>query len=91
MSTACILFRKAEEANAIRGEPLGLDRRYNKYWRFVDTEDCTGDPLAGTLVMECHEDGSFRSAPYFLLAIGDGKPIYWQNGVCHLVSSDARA
>ena len=34
----------------------------------MDTEDCTGDPLAGTLVMECHQDGSFRFTTYFARA-----------------------
>ena len=28
-------LRRAEEANAVRAEPLGQDRRYNRYWRFA--------------------------------------------------------
>ena len=54
--------RKAEEANATRGEPLGLDRRHNRYWRLVDPLDCGGDPLAGCLVVECANQGTFRCA-----------------------------
>lgn len=52
--------RKAEEANATRIEPLGLDRRYNKYWRFTDADGCTEDPLAGCLIAESHVDGTLR-------------------------------
>jgi hypothetical protein len=37
------LSRKAEEANAVRAEPLGQDRRYNRYWRFgADNEPGSG-------------------------------------------------
>lgn len=28
-------IRRAEESNAVRAEPLGQDRRYNRYWRFA--------------------------------------------------------
>ena len=52
--------RKAEEANATRGEPLGLDRRYNKYWRFAAGEWDPEDPCTGRLFVESHVDGTFR-------------------------------
>ncbi len=29
------LLRRAEESNAVRTEPLGQDRRYNRYWRLA--------------------------------------------------------
>eukprot|EP00891_Asterochloris_glomerata_P006673 jgi/Astpho2/6673/Aster-x0287 len=38
-------LRRAEEATAVRAEPLGQDRRFNRYWHFVaGGEDC---PAAG--------------------------------------------
>ena len=54
------VHRKAEEANATRAEPLGLDRRHNKYWRFVDANDGREDSFAGRLVVESTSDGSHR-------------------------------
>jgi len=65
----CGECRKAEEANATRGEPLGLDRRHNRYWRLVDPLDCSGDPLAGCLVVECSVQGSFRYVRPSLLRV----------------------
>ena len=57
----CLLaYRRAEELNAARGEPLGQDRRHNKYWRFWLEEHPAGDPGAGRLYIESAEDGSFR-------------------------------
>lgn len=40
--------RRAEEANAVRAEPLGQDRRYNRYWRFA----AGTEPGAGRLFVE---------------------------------------
>lgn len=63
--------RTERESNAVRLEPLGMDRRYNKYWRFVaplsvreqgDTDD-TGverdvQRHDGRIVVERGEDGT---------------------------------
>jgi hypothetical protein len=52
-------IRRAEDAYAVRAEPLGMDRRYNKYWRFVVTGDGSTDPGAGRVYIEFANDGSF--------------------------------
>eukprot|EP00884_Botryococcus_braunii_P016830 jgi/Botrbrau1/3830/Bobra.0183s0056.2 len=52
-------IRKAEEAFPVRNEPLGMDRRYNKYWRFVAAGDCGADPGAGRVYIELPEEGKF--------------------------------
>ncbi|KAK9797439.1 hypothetical protein WJX73_004705 [Symbiochloris irregularis] len=52
--------RRAEELNAARGEPVGQDRRHNKYWRFCLESQPGGDPELGRLYIESAEDGSFR-------------------------------
>jgi hypothetical protein len=38
------LMRKVEEENAVRLEPLGCDRRHNRYWRFVNRPGDARDP-----------------------------------------------
>lgn len=58
--TRCNLHRRAEELNAARGEPLGLDRRHNKYWRFWLEDHPEGDAGAGRLYIESAADGGFR-------------------------------
>lgn len=47
-----------EELNAVRVEPLGLDRRRNKYWRFHSE----GEPSAGAgrIFVEAADGGCFR-------------------------------
>lgn len=52
--------RRAEELNAARTEPLGQDRRHNKYWRFFVENHPGGDPGAGRLYIESARDGSFQ-------------------------------
>jgi hypothetical protein len=47
------------EANAVRAEPLGMDRRFNKYWRFVrDNNTSSGGSSSGEVGLE--EAGSGR-------------------------------
>lgn len=50
------------EANAVRAEPLGTDRRYNRYWRFVrgDGDLLAGDACAGRVFVESDADGTLR-------------------------------
>jgi hypothetical protein len=36
------------EANAVRAEPLGMDRRFNKYWRFVRDSTTSSTARGGT-------------------------------------------
>lgn len=52
--------RKAEEKFPVRNDPLGMDRRYNKYWRFpVHMGANSTDPGAGRLYIEFPEEGKF--------------------------------
>ena len=56
-------IRNAEEVNAIRGEPLGSDRRHNRYWHFAvpqDSEAAAADPSLGRILVESHENGTWR-------------------------------
>ena len=55
-------IRHAEEVNAIRGEPLGLDRRHNRYWHFAVPQPSGGpaDPSLGRILVESHQNGSWR-------------------------------
>ena len=44
----------------MRMEPLGLDRRHNRYWRFTPfTPSCPPDPSAGRVFIEDARDGSW--------------------------------
>ena len=55
-------IRHAEEVNAIRGEPLGLDRRHNRYWHFGMPQEpgAAPDPSLGRILVESHENGTWR-------------------------------
>ena len=55
-------IRRAEELHAIRGEPLGLDRRHNRYWHLADGQAAStaADPSLGRVLVESHQDGSWR-------------------------------
>ena len=55
-------IRHAEEVNAIRGEPLGLDRRHNRYWHFAAPQEAgaAADPSLGRILIESHENGTWR-------------------------------
>ena len=52
--------RRAEE-NGARGEPLGLDRRFNRYWRFCSMPGIPNDPSAGRLFFEDARDGTLQA------------------------------
>ena len=41
-----------EEAHAVRAEPLGQDRRFNRYWRLLAGGEDGGDLAAGRLLVE---------------------------------------
>lgn len=49
-------IRKAEEANALRAEPLGQDRRYNRYWRFA----ADSEPGSGRIFVELQNTKSYK-------------------------------
>ena len=55
-------IRRAEELHAIRGEPLGLDRRHNRYWRFAVDQEAgpEADPSIGRILVESHQNGSWQ-------------------------------
>ena len=55
-------IRHAEEVNAIRGEPLGLDRRHNRYWHFGVPQEpgAAPDPSVGRVLVESHENGTWQ-------------------------------
>ena len=55
-------IRHAEEVNAIRGEPLGLDRRHNRYWHFNVPQEPSAapDPSLGRILIESHENGTWQ-------------------------------
>lgn len=42
----------------VRLEPMGLDRRHNRYWRLLG--GCEGRPAAARLFLESAADGSFQ-------------------------------
>mmetsp|Transcript_4546 Transcript_4546/g.12680 ORF Transcript_4546/g.12680 Transcript_4546/m.12680 type:complete len:1365 (+) Transcript_4546:425-4519(+) len=44
--------RRAEDATAIRFKPMGLDRRRNKYWRFVQFASPAEDRSVGRVFIE---------------------------------------
>jgi hypothetical protein len=44
----------------IRLEPLGLDRRHNRYWLLLGGAETAADPASGRLFFESAADGSFR-------------------------------
>lgn len=50
--------QKAEEMYVYRSLPLGLDRRRNRYWRFI-TSSSRYDPGCGRIFVEL-QDGSWR-------------------------------
>ncbi len=52
--------RKAEEANAIRMEPLGLDRRFNSYWRFSGERVPGGDSTRGRIYLQRADTGELQ-------------------------------
>ena len=54
--------RRAEEATTIRGEPLGADRRQNRYWRMLVGGEADPECAAARLWIESHVDGAFRRA-----------------------------
>ncbi|GKU96350.1 hypothetical protein SLEP1_g9594 [Rubroshorea leprosula] len=49
---------KAEEMYVYRSLPLGQDRRWNQYWRFI-TSPSSNDPCCGRIFVELH-DGHWR-------------------------------
>lgn len=55
-------IRHAEEVNAVRGEPLGADRRHNRYWHFGIPQEPSAapDPSLGRILVESHVDGTWR-------------------------------
>lgn len=53
-------IRKAEEANAIRVEPLGSDRRWNRYWRFAGERVPGGDATCGRIFVERADTGEMQ-------------------------------
>lgn len=52
--------RKAEEANAIRVEPLGADRRHNRYWRFGGERVPGGDAARARVFVERADTGEMQ-------------------------------
>lgn len=54
------LLRRAEESHSIRGEPLGLDRRHNRYWHLAADPSIPGDIGTGRILVESHIDGTWR-------------------------------
>ena len=54
-------FFQVDDDNLLRMEPLGLDRRHNKYWRLAPFKDTTPhDPSAGRVFIEDSRDGALR-------------------------------
>jgi len=55
-------IRRADEVHAIRGEPLGLDRRHNRYWHLAAHQEAgaAADPSLGRILVESYQDGSWR-------------------------------
>jgi len=54
-------IRRAEESNAVRAEPLGQDRRYNRYWRFAaGTEAGSGRIFVELQVSFAVLEGSYQ-------------------------------
>lgn len=54
-------IKRAEEVHAIRGEPLGSDRRHNRYWR-IAVETASGaesDASTGRVLFESHQNGTW--------------------------------
>ncbi|EFJ39975.1 homeodomain protein [Volvox carteri f. nagariensis] len=51
-------MRRIDEECAIRAEPLGSDRRYNRYWLFTTGEE--GDAGSGRLWVESAPEGTWR-------------------------------
>jgi hypothetical protein len=50
---------RADELFVLRSQPLGLDRRHNRYWQFV-TSSIADDPGCGRLYFESAEDGHWE-------------------------------
>jgi hypothetical protein len=50
---------RADELFVLRSQPLGLDRRHNRYWQFV-TSSIADDPGCGRLYFESSEDGHWE-------------------------------
>lgn len=53
-------LRRAEEGHAVRGEPLGLDRRHNRYWHLAADPGIPVDSSNGRILVESHVDGTWR-------------------------------
>ena len=54
-------LKKEKQANAIRMEPIGLDRRYNRYWFLAWTKGSGKDrETRGKLFIESDKDGSTK-------------------------------
>lgn len=52
-------FFQVDDENLMRMEPLGLDRRHNRYWRFTPFKPSTPpDPSAGRIFIEDVHDGT---------------------------------
>ncbi|KAK9845568.1 hypothetical protein WJX84_003443 [Apatococcus fuscideae] len=51
-------IRRAEEANAVRGEPLGCDRRFNRYWHMLAAGK--GQPVGRLYFENAAEDGTLH-------------------------------
>jgi hypothetical protein len=50
---------RADELFVLRSQPLGLDRRHNRYWQFV-TSSIADDPGCGRIYFESAEDGHWE-------------------------------
>lgn len=45
---------------SVRYEPVGLDRRLNRYWTFTNDAKVTEDPCSRCLFVESYPDGEFK-------------------------------
>jgi hypothetical protein len=50
---------RADELFVFRSQPLGMDRRHNRYWQFV-TAYISEDPNCGRIYFESSEDGHWE-------------------------------
>ncbi|KAG1674622.1 hypothetical protein FOA52_001871 [Chlamydomonas sp. UWO 241] len=60
-------LRKVDEDHLLRMEPVGMDRRHNRYWRFTPLAiakdgscDAGADAGAGRVLVQSNVDGAFR-------------------------------
>lgn len=51
---------KADPQCLVRYDPVGLDRRLNRYWTFTNDINVTDDPCSRCLFVESHPDGEFK-------------------------------